>query len=262
MCEEQFAERIVLITGAAQGIGENTARALAQSDAIVIAVDQKEVELVNLINELRSEGKTAYAFVANVSSPGQMEKIVAQVEETIGPIDALVNVAGVFSTGPITECQDEEWRRLFSINTDAVFYTLRAVGKRMKTRRRGAIVTISSNAASVPRVGMAAYASSKAAATMLAKCLALELAEFGIRCNIVSPGSTETAMQRGFWEDGIGPEKIIYGDPENYRVGIPLKKIAQPAEITEAILFLLSDKASHITMNNLCIDGGASLGAQ
>ena len=262
MDEVQFAGSIVLITGAAQGIGESAARSLAHCGAIVVAVDKKEMELMHLVDELRGEGKTAYAFVADVSDSRQVENIVSEVEGKIGPIDGLVNVAGVFSTGTLTECRDEEWRRLFSINTDGVFYTLRAVGKRMKNRGKGAIVTISSNAASVPRASMAAYASSKAAATMLTKCLALELAEFGIRCNIISPGSTDTAMQRMLWEDGTGQEKVIAGDPENYRVGIPLKKIAKPSEITDTILFLLSDKASHITMNNLCIDGGASLGAQ
>ena len=95
---------------------------------------------------------------------------------------------------------------------------------------------------------------------MFMKCLGLELAQYNIRCNIVSPGSTETDMLRMLWQDGKGKDEFINGVPETYRLGIPLKKIAAPKEIADAVLFLASDRASHITMQNICVDGGATLG--
>lgn len=108
---------------------------------------------------------------------------------------------------------------------------------------------------------MAAYAASKAAASMYIKCLALELSEYNIRCNIVSPGSTNTDMQRKLWNGAdVVPKAVLEGDLKNYRLGIPLHKIAEPNEIAEAIYFLASDAAGHITMEELTVDGGATMG--
>lgn len=107
---------------------------------------------------------------------------------------------------------------------------------------------------------MAAYAASKAASTMFTKCLGLELAQYNIRCNIVSPGSTDTEMQWSLWSDENGAQAAIAGSPEAFKVGIPLKKIATPSNISDAVLFLVTDRANHITMNDICVDGGATLG--
>ncbi|MNP57786.1 2,3-dihydro-2,3-dihydroxybenzoate dehydrogenase [compost metagenome] len=107
---------------------------------------------------------------------------------------------------------------------------------------------------------MAAYAASKAAVTALTKCVGLECAQYGIRCNIVSPGSTDTPMLRALWEHGGSLEETVAGSPEAYRLGIPLGRTARAEDVAEAVLFLASDRARHITMHNLCVDGGATLG--
>lgn len=178
----------------------------------------------------------------------------------MGPIDILVNVAGVLRPGLIHSLSDEEWEATFSVNSTGVFNASRSVSKYMMDRRSGSIVTVGSNAAGVPRTSMAAYASSKAAAVMFTKCLGLELAEYNIRCNIVSPGSTETDMQWSLWADENGAEQVIKGSLETFKTGIPLKKLAKPSDIADAVLFLVSGQAGHITMHNLCVDGGATLG--
>src|SRR5690606_1944283 len=165
-------------------------------------------------------------------------------------------------TGTVQQLTDEEWQRTFAVNTTGVFNMCRAVAKRMVPRRRGAIVTVSSNAAGVPRHGMSAYAASKAAATSFTKCLGLELAEYGIRCNVVAPGSTDTEMQRGMWTEENGPEQIIKGSLETYRAGIPLGKLATPDDIADAVVFLVSDQACHSTMHDRYADGGATLRAK
>ena len=125
--------------------------------------------------------------------------------------------------------------------------------------RGWALVIVGSNAGGIPRHGMGPYAASKAAAAMLARCLGLELAPHGIRCNIVAPGSTLTPMQTGMWADDQGAARVIAGDPASFRTGIPLGKLATPQDIAHAAMFLLSDQAGHVTMADLYVDGGATL---
>lgn len=112
----------------------------------------------------------------------------------------------------------------------------------------------------VARTQMAASAVSKAAVTTFARCLGLELARYGIPCNVVAPGSTDTEMLSALWDGADWRKTSIDGVPEAFRVGIPLGKVAEPADIANAVLFMLSDRAGHITMHNLTVDGGAALG--
>src|SRR5690606_37568766 len=135
-------------------------------------------------------------------------------------------VAGILATDAVIDTSDEVWRRVFDVNTHGVFHVARALAARMQPRGRGALVTVSSNAAGVPRQRMAAYAASKAAASMFTRCLGLELAPYGIRCNIVAPGSTLTAMQTGVWADESGAQQVIRGSLDAYKNGIPLGKLA------------------------------------
>lgn len=254
--------KVALVTGAANGIGESIARALLESGAIVVAVDSNREKLEMVIDELKQMSYQIFGYIEDVSNGNRIETLVERIEKEIGPVEFLINVAGVLQMGLITSITDQEWERTFLVNTTGVFNLCRSVSKRMITRKKGSIVTISSNAGSIPRMSMAAYSASKAATIMFMKCLALELAQYNIRCNIVSPGSTDTEMQRIFSENGKGKERVIQGELEKYRIGIPLKKIAKTSDISGAVMFLLSNKAGHITMNNLCIDGGATLGVQ
>lgn len=258
---QEFTGKVALVTGGAQGIGGALVQRLATAGAKVAVVDAHEEKLQLTVHRLREQGLEATAFSANVGDSEAIDAIVDRVEEEMGPIEYLVNVAGVLCGGPIQSFRDEEWAKIFSVNTTGVFYVSRAVSRYMALRKKGSIVTVGSNAASVPRMSMAAYAASKAASVMFTKCLGLELAEHNIRCNIVSPGSTDTDMQRSLWSDESGADMMIKGIPESFKVGIPLKKIAEPETIVDAILFFLSEQSSHITMSNLVVDGGATLGA-
>ncbi|MDR7191387.1 2,3-dihydro-2,3-dihydroxybenzoate dehydrogenase [Luteimonas terrae] len=202
---------------------------------------------------------TFHSHALDVTDADAVDTLVATIEADIGPIDLAVNVAGVLSTAPVLDLTAEEWRRTFAVNTDGVFHVSQAVARVMAPRRRGAMVTVSSNAAGIPRQNMAAYAASKAATTMFVRCLGLELAPLGIRCNIVAPGSTRTPMQTGMWTDADGEARTIAGTLETFKSGIPLGKLAEPEDIANAVMFLLSEQAGHIAMSDLYVDGGATL---
>ncbi|MDQ0418066.1 2,3-dihydro-2,3-dihydroxybenzoate dehydrogenase [Croceifilum oryzae] len=258
---EKINRRVAIVTGAAGGIGRTVALELAKSGLLVAAFDRDEQGLYQLETELKEAGTDAAVFQVDIRNRTEVESVVDQIEAELGPIEVLVNVAGVLRMGAVNVLTDDDWEQTFAVNSTGVFYLSRSVSRRMVPRRKGSIVTVGSNAASTPRMSFSAYASSKAAAVMFTKCLGLELAQYNIRCNIVSPGSTETDMLKMLWEDDErSEERCINGVSEDYRLGIPLGKIARPIDIAETVLFLVSDRSSHITMQNICIDGGATLG--
>ncbi|MFE5599816.1 2,3-dihydro-2,3-dihydroxybenzoate dehydrogenase [Streptomyces coelicoflavus] len=253
-------DRIALVTGAAGGIGAAVVHALAARGVRVVAVDRDAERLKLMAEDAAGRGGRIEAFPGDVTSSSGVEALVDEAERTVGPLDYLVNAAGVLRLGEAGTLTDEEWSTTFAVNTTGVFFMCRAVVNRMAGRRHGAIVTIASNAAGTARTEMSAYAASKAAATMFTKCLGLEVAKYGIRANLVAPGSTDTPMLTSMWEDDGGPQASIQGVPEAYRVGIPLGKLARPEDVAEAVVFLLSDRAAHITMHGITVDGGAALG--
>ncbi|AXI78501.1 2,3-dihydro-2,3-dihydroxybenzoate dehydrogenase [Peterkaempfera bronchialis] len=253
--------KVALVTGAAGGIGAAVVRALGERGVLVAAVDRDADRLAEVVGKLVADGIRAEAVPADVTDSDSVEAAVEAAEQRLGPLDYLVNAAGVLRLGEVRDFTDEDWRATFAVNVDGVFHVSRAVVNRMVTRGGGAIVTVASNAAVTPRTDMAAYAASKAAATLFTKSLGLEVARYGIRCNLVAPGSTDTRMLSSMWQDDSGRRGTIEGRPSAYRVGIPLGKLAEPSDIANAVVFLLSEEAGHITLHDLTVDGGAGLGA-
>jgi 2,3-dihydro-2,3-dihydroxybenzoate dehydrogenase len=246
-----FVDTVALVTGAGGGIGTALVRQLLDSGCVVVATD--------VVAPALPAHPRLHTRALDVSDAAAVDALVAATEAGIGPIGFGISVAGVLQVGEVTGIDDAQWRRVFAVNTDGVFHLGRAVARVMTPRGTGVFVTVSSNAAGVPRHGMAAYAASKAAATMFTRCLGLELAPHGIRCNIVAPGSTLTPMQTGMWADEDGAQRVIDGSLPTYKPGIPLRKLATPDDIAQAVMFLLSDQAGHITMSDLYVDGGATL---
>ncbi|MDQ2957699.1 MAG: 2,3-dihydro-2,3-dihydroxybenzoate dehydrogenase [Actinomycetota bacterium] len=253
--------KVALVTGAAGGIGAAIVRALAEQGVAVAALDRDKDRLNDSLAPLLDEGLAVSGFPTDVTSSAEVADTVAGVESELGPIDYLVNAAGVLRMGSVLSLTDQDWLDTFAVNANGVFYVSRAVVRGMIARESGAIVTIGSNAAHTPRTEMAAYAASKAAVTLFTKSLGLEVAKYGIRCNLVAPGSTDTPMLSSMWHDESGRQATIDGQPAAYKLGIPLAKLAQPADVSDAVLFLLSDRAGHITLQELTVDGGATLGS-
>ncbi|WP_130833648.1 2,3-dihydro-2,3-dihydroxybenzoate dehydrogenase [[Erwinia] mediterraneensis] len=249
---QDFHGKIVWVTGAAQGIGYHTALAFHQAGAQVIGFD------------LRFHDNQGYPFICHtldVADAHQVKTLCQRLLAEQPRLDVLVNGAGILRIGATDELPPEEWQACLAVNAGGAFNLFQQTLPVFRQQRAGAIVTIASNAAHAPRIGMSAYGASKAALRSLCLTVGLEMAPYGVRCNIVSPGSTDTEMQRSLWHTPDAEQAMINGFPEQYKLGIPLRKIAQPQEIAATVLFLASDLASHIVMQDIVVDGGATLGA-
>ncbi|RAP41061.1 2,3-dihydro-2,3-dihydroxybenzoate dehydrogenase [Rhodovulum viride] len=249
-----FEGRTALVTGAAGGIGRACVELLTGAGARVVATDTAAA-----IEALAERPRAVAWLPCDLRDPEAVGAMVTEAETRAGPLSLGLHAAGVLATGPLLEMLPEDWRRVQGINLDGSFHLLQALGRRLVRRPGSALVVVSSNGGGIPRLDMGAYCASKAALTMLTRCLGLELARHGVRCNVIAPGSTLTPMQTGMWQDEDGAGRVIAGDPQSYRAGIPLGKLATPGDIARAAMFLLSDEAGHVTMADLYVDGGATL---
>ncbi|MBI3229778.1 MAG: 2,3-dihydro-2,3-dihydroxybenzoate dehydrogenase [Burkholderiales bacterium] len=254
----EFAGQVVVVSGAAQGIGAAVVAEMAAQGALLALLDQQDCSAQ--VAQLDAAGVRAINIVLDISASADVAQAIAQIEAELGPIAVLIHAAGILQMGSLLHMDEEAWDRLFAVNVKGCWLLCRACANAMAARQQGAIVSISSNAAHVPRLQMGAYAASKAAHSHLLRCLGLELAALGIRCNSVAPGSTLTPMQQQLWDSTNSAQEVIAGSLANYRLGIPLARMAEAADIAQAACFLASTKARHITMQELVVDGGATLG--
>lgn len=247
----QFSGKKIWVTGAGQGIGFAIAKSFVQLGAEVIGFDC----------QFAQQDYPFATVVLDIADAQRVTQVCQQLLKKDKRLDVLVNAAGILRSGGIEQLSLEHWQACFDVNVSGVFYLLRELLPQFKAQRSGSIVNIASNAAHVPRINMLAYCASKSALVSLSHCAALELAEFGVRCNLVSPGSTDTPMLRAMLGGEAGFQRTIAGLPEQYKLGIPLNKIATTQEIANTVIFLASDLASHITMQDIVVDGGATLAA-
>jgi len=232
-----------LVTGGARGIGLATAKGLMAEGWRVAILDRDTAALAEALTELPG----AISLNADVSSPEDVDRVVAEVTEAFGGLDGLVNNAGVADFGPIRETTYERWQRVMRTNLDGPFLMTQAFTDLLAADGGGAVVNITSISGLRASTLRVAYGTSKAALAQLTLQQAAELGELGIRVNAVAPGPVATKLAMA-----VHSPEIIAA----YHDALPLNRYGKEEEIAAAINFLLSDKASFITGQILAADGG------
>lgn len=245
---QDLKDKVVLVTGSTRGIGRAVAEALVAQGAR-LSLHGRSPERTAAVREELGNGERIQALAADLTVPDWGGRLVEQVIQRFGRIDGLVNNAGGGKAASFRALELEEWRRTQAVNVESALMASQAAYNAMRQHRTGSIVNISSIAAHGPGKWMGAdYAASKAALVSLTKSLAFEAARFGIRCNAVSPGFVETDMTAPLTAE------------RQQGLGIPLGRMAKPAEIAQTVLFLLSDASSYITGQVVHVDGGLWMG--
>ncbi|YCO02866.1 2,3-dihydro-2,3-dihydroxybenzoate dehydrogenase [Vibrio sp. VNB-15] len=256
----EFKGKLCLVTGAGQGIGLACTKSLLEQGARVIACDVTQTSLDALKQSLPENLKPQTLLIPfDLADTNAIQHACHSLKQDHLIPDCIVTCAGTLHLESILELPFEALSKTLDVNLKGTMLLTQQLAKLLvENGKKGAIVAVGSNAADTPRIKMSAYCTSKSGLHMWIQCLGLELAEHGIRCNIVSPGSTRTPMQEQMWNESYGERETIQGNLASHRMGIPLNKIAETKDITNAIEFLLSDKAGHITMHDLRVDGGAT----
>ncbi|WP_224991878.1 SDR family oxidoreductase [Acinetobacter pittii] len=251
----------IVVTGAARGIGAAIAKKLLQQGYQVIGIDRQEnPEQWEITQKLQErEISRWHGFQQDITDQETTAKLINNILNKYS-VTGLVNAAGVLIMRSMLEAKIEDWQILFAVNVMAPIAISQQMAKHFCEKKQGSIVTISSNSSRMPRIQLGMYATTKAALSHYCRNLALEIAPHQVRLNIVSPGSTLTQMQQQLWTDNSPPPAVLDGDLSQYRTGIPLRKLAQPEDIANTVSFLLSDQAAQITMQEIVVDGGATLG--
>lgn len=240
--------KVVIITGAARGIGAAIAGRLAARGALSVIVDLALPAAQTVADEIVRSGGRALALAMDVSDRRQVDATMAEIAQRCGSIDILVNNAAINYATPIEDVSDEEWERIFAVNVRGVYNCCRAALGPMKARRWGRIVNISSSAGKTGGpISSVHYSASKAAVISMTKSFARHLADFGVTVNAVAPGAVETDMALLLSED----------DRRRAAQAIPLHRLASPSEIAHSVAFLCSDEAAYITGEVLDVNGGA-----
>jgi 2-hydroxycyclohexanecarboxyl-CoA dehydrogenase len=245
--------RVAVVTGGSRGIGSAICDVLATDgwdvavwDVDIVAARQRADELV------ADHGIRSHAVEVDISAPERVRGAVAEVEQRLGPIEALVNNAGVDVIKPFVESTEHEWDRIIAVNLKGTIACCRAVLDGMIERGSGRIVSIASDAGRVGSSGEAVYSATKGGVIAFSKTLAREVARNNVRVNCVCPGPTETAL---LGQVAAYSDKLYAGLAR----AIPLGRTAQPSDVAPAVAFLVSDAAGYITGQTLSVSGGLTM---
>jgi NAD(P)-dependent dehydrogenase (short-subunit alcohol dehydrogenase family) len=255
-----FKGQVVLITGAAQGLGKATALAFASRGAAVALVDMNEALLNETASELRRGGGECATLAADITAPGAASSIVQTTLEQLGRLDILINNAAASSVEALLDVTEREWDKIFAVNVKALFFLLQAAARVMKDSGGGRIVNVSSPGTRMTLTNYTSYATSKAAVDYISRTAAANLGVYGITVNAVAPGRMDTPMQRLTEESNAAAAGIdLKTYVESRTVDIPLRRRTTPAEVAEGIVWLATQTASYVTGNRLNISGGLEL---
>lgn len=241
-------DKRALVTGASRGLGEAIAVGLAEAGAHVAVAGRSRSDLERVAGRIRDLGRRSVVVQADVTRVQDVQRMVEEAEERLGPLHILVNNAGINLPRPALEVTEEEWDLVLDTNLKGLFFAAQAAGRRMVERRYGRIVNMASQMGFVGFYFRAAYCASKAGVVNLTRVLAVEWAPYGVTVNAVAPTFVETPMTRGMLEDPWFREEVLRR--------IPMGRLADPQDVVDAVRYLASDAAAMVTGHTLLVDGG------
>jgi len=248
---EDLKNKVAIVTGARRGMGRTHALKLAQEGVKVVVSDISEEDCQKVVDEIKKAGGEGLALKCDVSKKKEVDELVKKTVDKFGKVDILVNNAGIAQFKPFLELTEEEWDRTLDINLKGYFLCAQAASKEMVKQKSGVIINIASVAMGQVGVGfpnVVHYCASKGGIVAMTEALVLELAPFGIRVNVISPGMIETPM--------IDPIKQDPKMMEGLMSRVPLRRFGKPEEVSDLVLFLASDASSYMTGSAVVIDGG------
>ena len=240
--------RVALVTGSGQGIGLSLARGLASAGATIVLNDIVQDRLDRAVAACRADAFDAHSSSFDVTSPEQVAAAVAHIEETVGPVEILVNNAGLQFRAPLEDFPIESWNKLMAVNVTGVFVVSQAIGRRMIPRGHGKIISVCSVQSELARPSIAPYTATKGAVKNLVKGMCADWARYGIQSNGIGPGYFVTEMTTPLADDPTFDAWV--------RNRTPARRWGDVRELTGAVVFLASEASSYVNGQILYVDGG------
>jgi NAD(P)-dependent dehydrogenase (short-subunit alcohol dehydrogenase family) len=243
--------KVALITGASRGIGEATAKGLAQAGADLAIASRKLPDLEKVAEEVKKTGRKCLPVAAHIGKVEEINNLVASVLQEFGKIDILVNNAATNPTmAQAIDIDDRAWDSIMNLNLKGLFFLSQAVAKVMREKGGGKIVNVASIAGITPDI-LPVYSISKAGVIMATKVMAQQWAPYNIRVNAIAPGLTKTRFSEALWRN----DQILQAAMSR----TPMARPAEPGEMVGAIIYLASDASSYVTGQVIAIDGGSTI---
>lgn len=245
-----LTDQVAVVTGGSSGIGRASALALARLGAHVALLnrDCRSADAQAALAECRAAGVQAIALSCDTSDEAAVAEAARQVEQALGAADILVNAAGVLKAGSLAELPAQQWRQVIDVNLTGYFLCAQAFGRQMLAKGRGAVVHVASMVAEHATPHSGAYAISKAGVLLLSRQLSIEWGPQGVRSNTVCPGMTWTQMTEAAYSRP--------GEAQLRSGAIPLRRIGQPEDMANAVVYLASERSAYVTGADLVVDGG------